>query len=248
LNDNSDSPQTLFHGNKKLRQQTLTQQWPTEEEKRPPAFLQQEDPLPKGWVSRFDQLSGEDYFYCEETEDLVFLQEELFRKKPANNSISSRRSVSSSARTSSTITTAASDRPNFSILASPCSRKIRRPDFVESSFVTPPALGNGSSQNDPIIFSDNEEKSFGSADLPDTEDMDMMVAATTINRYRGDEREHNNTFRPPTHDMMGAAVVLSHLTAVGRSTPRHSNQQRRTTTSSTSMQLDSGSDSSKTLF
>jgi hypothetical protein len=223
-----------------------------EEEKRPPAFLQQKDPLPKGWVSRFDQLSGEEYFYCEETEDLLFSREELFRKKPANNSISSRgRSVSSPARTSSTITTAASDRPkNISIRASPCFSKIRRPDFVESSsFVTPPALGKGSSQNDPIIFSDDEEKSFGSADLPDTEDMDLMVAAATIKRYRGDdERQHNNTFRPPTHDMMGAAVVLSNLTAVGRSTPQHSNQQRRTTTSSTSMQHDSGSDSSKTLF
>jgi hypothetical protein len=148
-------------------------------------------------------------------------REELFRKKPANNSISSRRSVSSPARTSSTITTAASDRPNISIRASPCSRKIRRPDFVESSFVTPPALGKGSSQNDPIIFFDDEEKSFGSADLPDTEDMDMMVAATTINRYR-DEPQQKNKLRPPTHDMMGAAVVLSNLTAVGRSTPRHS--------------------------
>jgi hypothetical protein len=99
LNDDSDSPRKLFHGNTKLRQQTLTQQWPTEEEKlRPPDFLQQEDPLPKGWVSRFDQLSGEEYFYCEETKDLVMSQEELFRKKPANNSISSRRSVSSPAR------------------------------------------------------------------------------------------------------------------------------------------------------
>jgi hypothetical protein len=247
LDDDSDSPRKLFHGNKKLRQQTLTQQWPTEEEKRPPAFLQQEDPLPKGWVSRFDQLSGEEYFYCEETEDLLFSREELFRKKPANNSISSRRSVSSPARTISTITTAASDRPkNISIRASPCSRKIRRPDFVESSFVMPPALGKGASQNDPIIFSD-DDKSFGSADLPNTEDMDMMVA-TTINRYRGDERQHDNKLHPPTHDMMGATVVLSNLTAVGCSTPRHSNQQRRTTTSSTRMQHDSGSDSSKTLF
>jgi hypothetical protein len=55
--------------------------------------------------------------------------------------------------------------------------------FVESSFVTPPALGKGASQNDPIIFSDDDNMSFGSADLPDTEEMDMMVAAT-INRYR----------------------------------------------------------------
>jgi hypothetical protein len=40
--------------------------------------------------------------------------------------------------------------------------------------VTPPALGKGASQNDPIIFSDEDgDKSFGSADLPNTEDMDM---------------------------------------------------------------------------
>jgi hypothetical protein len=117
---------------------------------------------------------------------------------------------------------------------------------VESSFVTPPALGKGSSQNYSIIFSDDEEKSFGSTYLPSTEDMDKMVV-TTINRYR-DEPQHNNKLPPPTHDMMGAAVVLSNLTAVGRSTPGHSNQQRRTRTSCTSMQHDSGSDSSKTLF
>jgi hypothetical protein len=113
--------------------------------------------------------------------------------------------------------------------------------------VTPPALGKGAPQNDPNIFSDDNDKSFGSADLPNMEDMDMMVA-TTINRHRGDERQHNNKLHPPTHDMMGAAVVMSNLTAVGRSTPRYSNQQRRTSTSSTSMQHDSGSDSSKTLF
>jgi hypothetical protein len=248
LDDDSDLPQKLFNGNKKLRQQTLMQQqWPPEEVPRPPDFGQQQDPLPNGWVSRFNQLFGEEYFFCEETEDLVFSREDLFRKKTATNSISSRRSVSSPARTSSTITTTASDRPNSSTRASPCSRKISRPDFVESSFVTPPALGKGASQNDPTIFSDDDDKSFGSADLPNTEDMDMMVA-TTINRYRGDERQHNNKLRPPTHDTMGATVVLSNLTAVGRSTPRHSNQQRRTRTSPTSMQYDSGSNSSKTLF
>jgi hypothetical protein len=59
--------------------------------------------------------------------------------------------------------------------------------------VMPPALGKGSSQNDPIMFSDDDDKSFGSAALPDTEDMDMMVV-TTINRYR-DEPQHN----VPTH-------------------------------------------------
>jgi hypothetical protein len=111
LNDGSDLPRKLFNGNKKLRQQTLTQQWPMEEELRPPDFLQQEDPLPKGWVSRFDQLSGEEYFFCEETEDPFFSREDLFRKKPAN-SISSRRSVSSPARMStSTITTTAPGKP-----------------------------------------------------------------------------------------------------------------------------------------
>jgi YHS domain-containing protein len=118
LNDDSDLPRKLFNGNKELRQQTLTQQWPTEEVLRPPDFVQQQDPLPKGWVSRFDQLSGKEYFFCEETEDLVFSREDLFRKRHANNSISSRRSVSSPARTSSTITTAASDRPTSSIRAS----------------------------------------------------------------------------------------------------------------------------------
>jgi hypothetical protein len=112
--------------------------------------------------------------------------------------------------------------------------------------LTPPALGNGSSQNDPIIFSDDAAKSFGSADLPSMEDMDMMMV-TTINRYR-DEPQHNNKLPDPTHDMLGAAVVLSNLTAVGCSTPRHSNQQRRTRTSCTIVQHDSVSDSSKRLF
>jgi hypothetical protein len=56
---------------------------------RQPDFGEQEDPLPNGWVSRFDQLSGEEYFFCAETEYLVFSREDLFRKKPATNSISS---------------------------------------------------------------------------------------------------------------------------------------------------------------
>jgi hypothetical protein len=165
-------------GNRPSRE-TLTRQWPPEEVLRQPDFGEQEDPLPNGWVSRFDQLSGEEYFVCAETENLVFSREDLFRKKPATNSVSSRRSVSSPAWTSSSINTTTSDRPNSSTRASPRSKKISRPDFVESSFVTPPALGKGSSQNYPlgkgssqnypIIFSDDdEEKSFGSADLPDT--------------------------------------------------------------------------------
>jgi hypothetical protein len=79
LDDDTDSQRrqgNIFNGDKKLRQQTLTQQWPPEEVLRPPDFGQQEDPLPNGWVSRFDQLSGEEYFFCEETEDLVFSRED----------------------------------------------------------------------------------------------------------------------------------------------------------------------------
>jgi hypothetical protein len=84
LDDDTDLPRQgkRFYGNKKLRQHTLTKQWPPEEVLRPPDFGQQEDPLPNGWVSRFDQLSGEEYFFCEETEDLVFSREDLFRKNP----------------------------------------------------------------------------------------------------------------------------------------------------------------------
>jgi hypothetical protein len=61
--------------------------------------------------------------------------------------------------------------------------------------------------NDPTIFSDEEEKLFGSANLPCTEDMDMLMA-TTINRYR-DEPLHYNKLPDPTHGMLGALVVLS---------------------------------------
>jgi hypothetical protein len=47
-----------------------------------------------------------------------------------------------------------------------------------------------------VSLADNKEKSFGSTDLPNMEDMDMMVA-TTINRCR-DEPQHNNKLPPPT--------------------------------------------------
>jgi hypothetical protein len=70
LDDDTDSPRRqgkLFQGNKKLRQQILTQQWPPEEVLRQPDFGEQEDPLPNGWVSHFDQLSGEEYFFCAAT-------------------------------------------------------------------------------------------------------------------------------------------------------------------------------------
>jgi hypothetical protein len=111
----------------------------------------EEDLLPNGWVSRFDHISGEEYFICPETEDTAFSREDLFGKKSAANSISSRRSVSSP-RMSSSITTTASDRPNSSTRVSPRFRKISRPDFVESSFVTPPALGKGSSPHKMILL------------------------------------------------------------------------------------------------